>query len=584
LIDAAKGGMFRAVLNGGRRMIVTPRLAAALAAFAVAAFFSSPAAAEYCESIAWEGARFPDGACERAHEATIRYSGRTATLRLLVESETLSPSLRARIPVLRRVVDEVAAGVGPALTRIGAVALPGTIHIVIVNDTHREGAHAETVRRSTEPEDCPLIVYSAAAMADGALARTLAHEMFHCAQYRTWPRQMAAEGSRWWNEGSAEWFEDLALPGRAADSDMFEALRVFRTRSGAFPLTENTYSNMVFFSWLGPERIAGYVAQLAAGAESQLEGALRALDEDEYQRFAQDYIDEKIATPSGYLLAGPEFGPSVPPVHTTTGREGADPPYAPSTLHPALTLARGEIIFAPGDYAPRGDYGGRFVVFSERDQEWRALSSPLRADCGRKRVKFAAMSHRNARLVMDPGARRGTNPPCICPIGDWTIAPEDLEEAFSPTPDHRLVSFGEAVMRFNRDGTADFSARRLLFLGPTRTTGAVSARVDIQRSYRAKLGWSVSGDEIVLTDIEPLRIVERQTHYTRAPYGSGARTMPARQSEITESSTTGRGRKFRCDGNILTITPPFNRLGPGREWVDTDRELRYPFYGVYRRP
>lgn len=560
-------------------------LLSAAALMLVAVFAPAPAYAEYCETIEWGEGRFPDGACTRVHEATIRYGARTAALRLLIEAETLSPALRGRLPALRRVVDEVAAGVGPALARIPGAAMPATIHVVLVNDFHREGAKAETVRRPAEPEDCPLMIYGAATgVSDGALARTLAHELFHCAQYRTWPRQMAAANARWWSEGAAEWFEDLALPGRAGDSDLLEALRVFRARSGAFSLIDNTYSNVVFFSWLGPARVATYIPQLAGGSETQLDGARRALSEDEYQRFAQAYIDETISTPSGYLLAGTEIGPSVPPIHTTTGREGADPPYAPATLVPALTLARGLITFAPGEYAPRGDFGGRVAVFSESDAQWAALSNPLRAECGRRRVRYAAMSHRDARLVMDPGARRTATPPCACPLGEWTITPERLEEAFSPTPEHRLTSFGEAMMRFNRDGTADFVARRMLFVGPTRATGPVSNRVDFTRSYSAKLGWSVSGDEMVLTDIEPLRIVERRTHYTSAPYGSGAKTFPARESEITESSTAGRGRKFRCEGSALTITPPSNRLGPGREWVDRDGDLRYPYYGVFNRP
>lgn len=551
-----------------------------IAAFVALMAGAAPARAEYCEEIAWGEPRFPDGPCDRLHARTITWSGGSTELVLLAERE-VAPAA-ARVATLRRLIDETATGVSSALGRISGVRFQARVHVVIVNDFHREGARAETVRRPDDPDDCALMLYDSATGGDGALARTIAHELFHCVQYRTWPLQMAASGSRWWSEGSAEWFEDLALPARVLDSDLIEALRAFRARSGAFSLIDNLYGNAVFFAWLGPERVAGYVGQLATGAESQLDGARRAMDEGAYTRFAQAYVDETIRMPSGLLLAGPDIGPSVPPLHTTTGVAGADPRYAPSTLLPALTVMRGVFTFASGDYAPHGDFGGRAAVFAERQGEWSALPGTLRAECGRRPFKVAAMSHRDQRLIVDPGARATTSPPCTCPLGQWTVRPEDLEAAFRPTPDSRLVSFGDVFMQFNRSGDGVFAAQRLRFQSVRGASGPVAFSVTIERSYRAAFTWSVSGDEIVLTDNGPMEIAERTTHFSSGPYGGGVREMPTRRSEV-DSSTSGRGRKFRCDGNALTVTPPFVRIGPGREWVDRDRELRYPYYGVFVR-
>lgn len=544
----------------------------------VASFAPAPASAEYCETIAWGEARFPDGACTRVHAAPVRGLFGSSELILMAERAPAP----ARAAELRRMINEVASAVGPALSQLSRVRLPATVHVVIVDDAYGD-ARAETVARVDGTSDCAVMLFNSAPGAVGMLARTLAHEMFHCAQYVTWPRKMALDDSRWWSEGSAEWFEDLALPGRVGDSDTPEAVRRFRSLSPVSSMLNNTYGNVVLFSWLGSERVSAFIAGLAEGGETQIAGAGRAMSESEWQSFAQDYADERITLPSGIALSGTEFGPLMPHVFETTGVAGSDPAFVSPSTAPPLTLVRGVVSFVTAHYEPTGSFGPMRAIFSERAGSWAELPNPLRPECGsRKRIKFAAIAFAPAQLRIDPRTQTTSSPACPCPVGDWTISRDDLQ-SLSPSPEYSLMSEGEVLLRFDRSGNARFNADKLRFVGPERSQGGVSFRVTIERSYDAAWTWRTSGDHIFMTEVEPLRVVERTTHATTGPYGSAVKTFPPRISPGTPYERSGEPQKFTCAGPTLTITPPVKNLGGGNYWVDPARELRYPRWGVFIR-
>jgi hypothetical protein len=502
-------------------------------ALVICLFNASPARAEYCETIDWGDPRFPDGDCRRIHVADMGFAEGGSRIVLLAENEVAVRLGASAQRELIAMVDEVAAGVRPAIAALRGIALPPNIYVVVVNDSGADGARAETVRRRDGASDCPVVLYSSAVALRGVLARTLAHEIFHCAQYRTWPDKTGGAEARWWMEGSAEWFEDFALPARVGDSDLMEALRVFRARSPDHSLLEGTYANVVFFAWLGKERMVSFLGAMAGLGETQLAGAARAMTDAEYQSFAQAYVDERVVTPSGLTVAGAEFGPQMPSLHTTTGRPGADPPWQMERVVPPLTLSRGIIHFVPARYAPSGQFGAKRNVFSLTRGSWGALPNPLISDCGgRKEVRFAAMSLVEGRLRVDPGTAAAASTDCACPVGVWTIGESDLQ-SLSPTPDMRLVSRGEVSMTFNRDGTGAFLASRLRFEGPERRQGPVRARIAIERTYRASFTWHAEGNLITMNQTVPLRIVEQTYHYVSGLPGGGV-SGPSRRPRVSD--------------------------------------------------
>lgn len=551
---------------------------------------AAPAQAAYCDDFGLGNPRFPDGACDFAHEARIDWGAGSSRIMLLVEREARPGIAPARLAELKRMVDEVAGASGPAIARLAGVRLPATIHLVVVNDSAGEGAYAESFGRFDGVSDCPMMVYnSGAGAAIGRIARTVTHELFHCAQYHTWPDKMAAEGSRWWSEGSAEWFEDFAMPARVGDSDLIEALRRFRERAGTYSLLDGLYGNVVLFSWLGERRIPLFISGLANRGETQLAGAARAMDGMDWQRFAQDYIDERIATPSGVRIAGGEFVPELALLHTTTGRPGEDPAWeAPRAARP-LTLMSGRIDFVPALYAPSGQFGARRAVFSERPGAWGEMPNPLRVECGgMKKIRFAGLSLTEARLRVDPGTREAASRECGCPIGSWTIPEQGLMQ-FSPHPEARLVSHGDVILRFDMGGTASFVARNLVFDLPERriagrmSAGAVKVRID--RTYRGTWRWSASGNLITMHADDLMQTTERTTHFVSgpAPLG-GTHVQPARTRTIESDNHDGRPKQFSCEGGQLKITDPVDRIGPSRYHVPSMNLTRYPRSGIFVRP
>jgi len=571
-------------------MRTVARSLAMLAALFVFALAGAPAHAAYCEDIAWTDAHHPDGECLQVYSARINWGGGTSVMRLLLETEARAGLSPARLLELRRIVDEAAAASGPAIARLGGARLPPTVHLVVVNDTRGATTYAETVRRTDGQSDCPMMVFGSAGLINSRkLLRTIAHELFHCVQYETWPAKMSVGPSaRWWAEGSAEWFEDYALPGDAENSDLLVSLRLFRERAGIHSILEGTNSNAVLFSWLGASRVASFISGLAEGGESQLTGAGRAMSVDEWQRFAQDYIDERVRTPSGITLAGAEFVPPLALLHTTTGRPGEDPVYEAPRAAPPLTLMSGRIEFVPGEYAPTGQFGTRRTVFSERPGGWGMLPSPLRVDCaGMKKIRIAGLSLTEARLRVDPGTRTASPRECGCPVGNWTIPEEGLMQ-FAPHNRATLVSHGEVTMRFDPGGTARFVARNLVFdlpeIGNGTSRTPVAVKVQISRTYEGSWSWSTSGDRITMNAIDLMRTTERTTHTVRgpAPLG-GVHTQPARSRTIESDNHDGRPKQFSCEGDRLKITDPINRVGVNRWHIPSMDNTRYPRSGVFVR-
>lgn len=544
-----------------------------------------PARAEYCETIDWGFERFPDGTCSPIHRTVIDWGARRSQLTLLLENEAAGGLSDHRLGEIRHMIGEVANAVGSGLRRIPGARLQDTVHMVIVND-HAGGARAETNARSDGVSDCAIMIYDSASTDLGVLARSLTHEMFHCVQYNNWPAKAARSDSRWWTEGSAEWFEDFAMPERVGDSDLRHNLSLFRERSTTHSLLENQYANVVFFIWLGAPRMVSYISGLAEGSMSQLEGASRAMPESEYRHFAQDYVDERIVSPSGVEVAGSEFGPVMTSLHTTTGVPRADPDYYSPATVPALTLVRGTITFVPGEYQPTGFFAvgsalrGTTPMFSQARGSWTSMPSPLSVACGSpKTIRVATMSLHDGVVFVKPDTQRRANLVCSCPAGDWTISDLNLE-SLSPSPDYQLHGHGDVVMSFH-EGHARFAASNLRFDGPVKAVGQVRFQVTIVRSYEASWTYSTSGDRITMSVVEPLRITERKTHSTTAPYGSSTQRFPARVS-TPEPNPNPDENMFICKENRLIISPPISKFENPDRYSDRPK-LRYPRYGVYVR-
>ncbi|MFN3958919.1 MAG: hypothetical protein ACK4NP_03290 [Parvularculaceae bacterium] len=301
----------------------------------------------------------PVGDCRLFEEFRIRHSGGVTSVRLMHDSGANS---RERALAMRPQLITVIEAVEARMRSLGAVTLPRTVTITAVSHRHSAVANARTssqfFRRLSASNDCPIVIYPSREISAGAQRRILAHELFHCIQFDTWPEQTRdEEGTAWWREGSAEWFEDFALPGDWEDSSLPQSVGLFEENCETKALHEQRYANIVLFGWLhqqGLPRLINFIGALARDGEAAEDGLRRAMTAAEYNRFAQDYVEDRIVLPSGWRVVGSRR--PLTPAGTTTGEPDADPDIE-RPVRKAFTIVRQKVEFAPGEYAPDGKMG-----------------------------------------------------------------------------------------------------------------------------------------------------------------------------------------------------------------------------------
>jgi len=235
--------------------------------------------------------------------------------------------------VLRSVIDakdagaaeaeaQVFAAVQEALTRMAALdsGQPlklGDVTVVLMregakNDQDLAKAPVLGMARKLEA-DCVLILYPARLAKQGSdglgfLQFTAAHELFHCVQYATWPALMDAYASHLWLvEGTAETVAHAIFPNPGF---AFREGNKFADRFRDTPLTQLTYENLVFFSWVwaeDPKLVFKIIAAMPVGGSeaAQQKALLGVIPAADLSRFVRDFLDNKVVTPGG---ADPMFG------------------------------------------------------------------------------------------------------------------------------------------------------------------------------------------------------------------------------------------------------------------------------------
>ena len=555
-------------------------------ALVVAAFGGAvaPARADYCEEQYGlvDRVRPVSGSCRSIRLFTI--DGPAGPTQLEVWSDGGLALTPARTTAILDAIGEVARRVGPRLRDLGGrLGLPPHINLVIIAGSHpeRRDAIAETFPISSQSASdrtlqCPQLIYNSALVTMQALQRTLSHEIFHCAHEHMLGGQMRQAGHEWWAEGSAEWFEDFTFPEHYRFANTNVAVQAFHDRSASVSMLKMSYETVVFFSWLQAERgapaVASYLLRMAGSDTTQLAAARRALDDDAYTDFAQTYIDDGITLPSGTRVTGAR----VPQLGFTTGNPGADPDIERGTPEP-LTLMRGSLDVVPGGYRPKGDYGTKDRVFSERRGSWQRLPASLVVQCGERRTfRFAAMSaaERAPAMKMKPGtdkamqcgecgATGGGVRRAGCVVGTWRMVAGSgnchiLGSMMAGTGVSVNVEEcrpGEASATFNPDGTfggmLQNAKRRVSMQFPSRRGGREMPRMTAENFIAlAKSAGLWKATE----ETGKLELCSTTTT------GLGSMTMSGVGATRTRPMTFGPSAyvalNYTCSGDAMTITVP----------------------------
>jgi hypothetical protein len=179
------------------------------------------------------------------------------------------------------------------------------------DDGHGHATAVANARSGSLPNECLVSVNLAHIAAQSAdyFDNVVAHELFHCVQYWSFPAYANATGGadRWWVESTANLFGNIASYDPSGTEH--DAVR-FLTSIHKTPLTRQAYKGEMFFAFLlqkGLPTLDAFFRAVpgAATEEAQQKAMEQALGVELLQEFAVAAVDGKIALPSGqtYLAA-----------------------------------------------------------------------------------------------------------------------------------------------------------------------------------------------------------------------------------------------------------------------------------------
>ncbi|WP_026989072.1 hypothetical protein [Fodinicurvata sediminis] len=496
--------------------------------------------------------------CDEISRFTIDTPRGTREVRIVSSYDFPAADLRVMRRDVRRSVERSAA----ALSGLGRLA-PDDLTIWLSHLLPMEAEDGESYAHDSHgvaievSDGCLVAVYPGVTGARG-MTFTMAHEFFHCVQKAEMPVKANLSASEWWVEGTAEWFANLVVPGTAHSQGFVAG---FDALSDHVPLTALGTDSVVFFFWLSETFGAGAVAELMAamptedGQAAQQDTLAHFLAPDDWQHFAQAYLDQDLRQPGGGGVASTPFPGDI---HVwNRSREH-------SITFDRFVLARAQLEFECGHWTLwRVTEKGTWKVREVTSRDWDELPEEITVEEGStKRFRLGGYGIEEGEgfhLVLD-----GRKDPCRgclltareetadrCLIGGW-----------------ELVSggYGKAIERELRDSGIfeDLhypDLQRYLILqadgsyeqSPTPSEGTSSVLSEDGDLWQgltllamgAAGRWSVEGEELRLCEAESkvelnLDIIE--------PDGDVSRI---RDSRDKGGDALLRTRSYTCEGNSL---------------------------------
>ncbi|HEX7694976.1 MAG TPA: hypothetical protein VF409_10835 [Sphingomonas sp.] len=474
--------------------------------------------------------------CEVIATAQINWRGGHATLRAIRPSSTAMPDEGQAAADVR----DAALRIGAAMDRMGGSLQLDDVTVLFSSyaspptasgdEVLVKGAYIAAAGRPYADE-CAVGYFKAGRAHDSNdLIFTLAHEIYHCIQYKTWP---TSREDGWLIEGTAEYFGYLAKPDFGAGF-----IPQFDAHIQRHALNEMVYPAVVYFLWLGDKDGPLAVRAFIPAYDLDMESVIPA---DTWLRFGQDYFDGNIKMPDPRLPL-----PSTPQVTTTRSISAttriASPAYPPYSLNEEIwsfaANKRFDLTYAPRPADTRitwrKDQGGGWV------EPLTTLST-----CGneqRYRVLYVSTNsfgYGDTNIRVQPSG--GT---CRCPIGTWEETSDSLKHYFEQsavpgsTPP-KYVSGGRRLT-LNADHTGSFSYESVV----TETGQLPSAWLRQTKTGGTHFTWKVV-DGNLLTVLQPGNNLLNL--YNEMRFGTGMRT------ENRRGGAQSIGHSFFCDGAGLHL-------------------------------
>lgn len=436
-------------------------------------------------------------------------------------------------------------------------------------------------------ESCPILIYPIAlSLGQDQFHQVIAHEIFHCYQFKNLEGQMQVQQGtkKWWSEASAEYFSNVVYPEvnyeyRWADN--------FDGQSSSTPLYQMGYENFGFFQFLanqwGNNGVITFLESMPTGGDAaEQRDRLAAWPgmQEVFHEFGKAYLDNSIADTSGGSIP---FSPSYDHV-VEVARGSSLQEYSPD----AFVLDRHELFFVDDT---RFDLHGEVTEGEGRHSAdpgarpgaWGELPTTVNTACAEAEY---------ALLVTDasPSGAPGlvlsirTNGTALeedigcetCLLGTWNLdngsylahmgsewpiiqgmlpmfGLDTSGASSSPTE-----VFGLMQMTFTDDGGVSGSQEGWGIAGVvTGPDGSLQARMTYSGS--AEGAWHIQEDDsgemrYVVFEDTAFSLMGQMTfdRFTLAPMNTGG---------TNDSAFLGTPQRFLCEADTLTFAPT-DSLGP----------------------
>lgn len=451
------------------------------------------------------------------------------------------------------------------------------IYVVFTTLNHSTGLTTLAITNWTHfrpGEACPVIVYPTSfSLTHEQFQQTIAHEVFHC--FQTWNLRDQGIGagynsSKWWLEGTAEYFSNLVYPSvnfeyRFADS--------FSLRSNSEPLTAMDYENFIFFQYLGnrlgPAGVIAFLRQMpvAPGSEQQL-AALAATPgmEDMWEEFARGVFDQAIVDSDGSIAAiRGSFSNTVPISGDLSVTLTGNP----------FVLARHRLVFSgEKQYAivETSNGPGRSAArLSGMRGVWQPLPASVSSCFEEKYILYTLTTTPNSqRAVTVTSIVTGDLPCDRCVIGQWRSTPESVlgyfRSVIAQTGDGSASVYveevsGALIAEFREDGSAVAGYDNLVVHQTVTGSGVLGGpaiETDIFLQFNGTSSGRYSADGTHLTGFGPsTEIVVTVDTYVNNQF-MGTNTMPIRPEDFPAGAPLPT--RYTCSETTLTMWPPITGI------------------------
>ncbi len=399
---------------------------------------------------------------------------------------------------------------------------------------------------------------------------TIAHEFFHCVQFKEFSSSRTSAGADWWVEGTAEWFASLVYQGTSLSDGWVSG---FDADSARVPVTQMPYTSVVFFWWMGqnmgPESIVGLMRAMEGAGGSQEDTLASVVSETEFLQFVTDYLEGNIVQPGGRAAASTPLHEDIRDIDEDTD----------ITLEAGRFVAHRTLLkFACGSWTTTvNDTKGANKALRLPDGDWEDLPDEFSSESeARIEFLFAGAGTDADGFRLEFKAEKTPCAPCqapeisdgpeACLIGEWRLASGGMGAKIGQMLNEGSALSGvdypdiDGLLILRRDGTFSLSANDDGSMELSTERGTFSARMSI--SMEKEGTWSINGDDLVQC-YRPIKSIEIDETVTD-PDGLSQR--------ITENQFRGpklsyeETRQFTCNEGVLQIIQRAF-FAPTIEWV-----------------